>query len=85
MYLSCFLELFFLSLGSQIVHEKAPHIKSVMIAGPRGCGKKMIVDAICTETGANLFDLTAANIAGKYPGKAGLQMMLHLVFKVRIS
>ena len=42
----------------------------------------MLVDAICTEAGANLFDLTAANIAGKYPGKAGLQMMLHLVFKV---
>eukprot|EP00112_Aurelia_sp_Birch-Aquarium-sp1_P000787 Seg1077.3 transcript_id=Seg1077.3/GoldUCD/mRNA.D3Y31 product="Dynein regulatory complex protein 11" protein_id=Seg1077.3/GoldUCD/D3Y31 len=71
-----------LPLGSQIVHEKAPHIKSVMIAGPRGCGKKMLIDAICTETGANLFNLTAANIAGKYPGKAGLQMMLHLVFKV---
>ena len=30
-----------------------------------------------------MFDLTAANIAGKYPGKAGLQMMLHMVFKVR--
>jgi len=29
-----------------------------------------------------MFDLTAANIAGKYPGKAGLQMMLHMVFKV---
>ena len=69
-------------LGSQIVHEIAPHIKSIMIAGPRGTGKKMLVNAICTETGANLFDLTAANIAGKYPGKAGLQMMLHMVFKV---
>lgn len=29
-----------------------------------------------------MFDLTAANIAGKYPGKAGLAMMLHMVFKV---
>lgn len=42
----------------------------------------MLVHCICTETGANMFDLTAANIAGKYPGKAGLQMMLHMVFKV---
>ncbi len=67
------------------MHEKSPHIKSVMIAGPRGCGKKMLVDAICTETGSNLFNLTAANIAGKYPGKAGLQMMLHMVFKVSIT
>ena len=57
-------------------------MKSVLIAGPRGVGKKMLVHCICTETGANMFDLTAANIAGKYPGKAGLQMMMHMVFKV---
>ena len=69
-------------VGSQIVHEKAPFIKSTLITGPRGCGKMMLVHAICTETGANLFDLSASNIVGKYPGKAGLQMMLHLVFKV---
>ena len=69
--------------GSQAVHEKAPFVKSVLIAGPRGVGKKMLVHCICTETGANMFDLTAANIAGKYPGKAGLQMMMHMVFKVR--
>ena len=53
-----------------------------MIAGPNGCGKKMLVHAICTETGSNLFDLTATNILGKYPGKAGLNMLLHMVFKV---
>ena len=57
-------------------------MKSVLVAGPRGVGKKMLVHCICTETGANMFDLTAANIAGRYPGKAGLQMMLHMVFKV---
>ena len=64
------------------MHEKSPVVKSVLIAGPRGVGKKMLVHCVCTETGANMFDLTAANIAGKYPGKAGLQMMLHMVFKV---
>ena len=68
--------------GSQVVHEKAPHIKSLMIAGPRGVGKKTLVHAICTETGANMFDLTPYNIATKYPGKAGLNMLLHMVFKV---
>jgi hypothetical protein len=45
-------------------------------------GKKTLVNCICTESGANLFDLTASNIVGKYPGKAGLNMMLHMVFKV---
>ncbi|NXL94423.1 DRC11 protein, partial [Alectura lathami] len=71
-----------LPLGSQIVHEKAPLVKSLLLAGPAGVGKKMLVHAICTETGASLFNLSASNIAGKYPGKEGLQMMLHMVLKV---
>ncbi|CAO2625405.1 Dynein regulatory complex protein 11 [Lemmus lemmus] len=71
-----------LPLGSPEVHEKAPLVKSLLLAGPQGVGKKMLVHAICTETGATLFNLSASNIAGKYPGKTGLQMMLHLVFKV---
>ncbi|XP_077774754.1 dynein regulatory complex protein 11 isoform X2 [Podarcis muralis] len=71
-----------LPLGSPSVHEKAPLVKALLLAGPEGVGKKMLIHALCTETGANLFNLSAANIAGKYPGKAGLQMMLHIVFKV---
>ncbi|NWH17210.1 DRC11 protein, partial [Grus americana] len=71
-----------LPLGSQTVHEKAPVVKALLLAGPAGVGKKMLVHAICTETGANLFNLSASNIAGKYPGKNGLQMMLHMVLKV---
>ncbi|NXF98056.1 DRC11 protein, partial [Eubucco bourcierii] len=71
-----------LPLGSQIVHEKAPLVKALLLAGSAGVGKKMLVHAICTETGANLFNLAPSNIAGKYPGKMGLQMMLHMVLKV---
>ncbi|KAA0190040.1 IQ and AAA domain-containing protein 1, partial [Fasciolopsis buskii] len=71
-----------LPLGSQTVHEKAPWIKSILLAGPVGTGKRMLVNAICTETGANLFDLSAENLVGKYPGKDGLKMLMHLVFKV---
>uniref|UniRef100_A0A2K6F025 IQ motif containing with AAA domain 1 n=1 Tax=Propithecus coquereli TaxID=379532 RepID=A0A2K6F025_PROCO len=71
-----------LPLGSAAVHAKAPLVKSLLLVGPSGVGKKMLVHAICTETGANLFNLSSRNIAGKYPGKSGLQMMLHVVFKV---
>ncbi|XP_067250755.1 dynein regulatory complex protein 11 [Chanodichthys erythropterus] len=71
-----------LPLGSQAVHEKAPLVKTILLVGPSGVGKKMLVHAICQETGANLFDFSPLNVAGKYPGKSGLQMMLHLVFKV---
>ncbi|NXY36614.1 DRC11 protein, partial [Pomatorhinus ruficollis] len=71
-----------LPLGSQTVHENAPLVKSLLLAGPAGVGKKMLVHAICTETGANLFSLTASNLAGKYPGREGLMMMLHMILKV---
>ncbi|XP_030310527.1 dynein regulatory complex protein 11 [Calypte anna] len=71
-----------LPLGSQTVHEKAPLVKALLLAGPAGVGKKMFVHAICTETGANLFNLSASNIAGKYPSKSELVMMLHMVLKV---
>ncbi|NXA93355.1 DRC11 protein, partial [Melanocharis versteri] len=71
-----------LPLGSQTVHENAPLVKSLLLAGPAGVGKKMLVHAICTETGANLFNLSPSNIAGKYPGREGLVMMLHMILKV---
>ncbi|XP_047231378.1 dynein regulatory complex protein 11 isoform X2 [Girardinichthys multiradiatus] len=71
-----------LPLGSQEVHEKAPLIKSVLLVGPAGVGKRMLVHAVCQETGATLFDLSPCNTVGKYPGKNGLTMMLHMVFKV---
>ncbi|XP_056629458.1 dynein regulatory complex protein 11-like [Triplophysa dalaica] len=71
-----------LPLGSQVVHEKAPLVKSMLLVGPSGVGKKMLVHAICQETGANLFDLSPSNVSGKYPGKSGLQMMLQMVFMV---
>ena len=70
-----------LPLGNEIVREHTPLIRSILIAGPHGSGKRMIVNAICTELGATLFDITPANIAGKYPGKSGLIMLLHLISK----
>ncbi|NXO07276.1 DRC11 protein, partial [Oriolus oriolus] len=71
-----------LPLGSQTVHENAPLVKSLLLAGPAGVGKKMLVHAICTETGANLFNLTPSNIVGKYPGRDGLMMLFHMILKV---
>ncbi len=56
-----------------------------MITGPRGTGKKTLVHAACTETGAIMFDISPSNLIGKYPGKAGLNMLLHMVFKVNGS
>lgn len=71
-----------LPLLSNQLHESTQHIKSLIVAGSKGSGKDMLVHAVCTESGAVLFDLTPANIVGKYPGKSGLVMLLHLVTKV---
>ncbi|XP_054133677.1 dynein regulatory complex protein 11 [Melozone crissalis] len=70
-----------LPLGSQTVHENAPLVKSLLLAGPAGVGKKMLVHAICTEAGANLFSLTPSNTVN-YSGKEGLIMLLHMILKV---
>jgi len=71
-----------LPLGSEAVHENMPVTKSLLITGPRGVGKKSLVHAICTETAANLFDLTAENLVGKFPGTPGINLLINMVWKV---
>ncbi|KAK0180478.1 hypothetical protein PV327_006116 [Microctonus hyperodae] len=71
-----------LPLGNDDLRQLTPLVRSVLIAGSRDSGKKMLVHAICTELGATFFDISPSNIAGKYPGKSGLIMLLHLIGKV---
>lgn len=71
-----------LPMGSYEIHSKGAFVKSLLIAGPKGAGKKSLIYAVCNEIGATLLDLSAENIQGKYPGKEGKEMLLHLVLKV---
>ncbi|XP_042218505.1 IQ and AAA domain-containing protein 1-like isoform X2 [Homarus americanus] len=71
-----------LPLGVDGVHEQTQMVKSVLVCGPRGCGKTRLVHALAYESGATFMDLTATNIVGRYPGRAGLNMLTHLVMKV---
>ncbi|XP_046680067.1 IQ and AAA domain-containing protein 1-like isoform X1 [Homalodisca vitripennis] len=71
-----------LPLGSATVHRSAPLVRSVLLAGYPDCGKRTLVDAVVAETGSVLFDLSPTNTAGKYPGKKGLNMLVHLVTKM---
>ncbi|GFQ73871.1 dynein regulatory complex protein 11, partial [Trichonephila clavata] len=71
-----------LPMGSSAIHSKGAYVKSILITGPPGVGKKSLIYAICNEIGATLMDLSAKNVNGKYPGKEGLDMLMHLVFKV---
>ncbi|CAF2772312.1 unnamed protein product [Rotaria sp. Silwood2] len=71
-----------LPFGSEKVHELAPQIKGLLICGPRGCGKHMLLHAICNELGANLFDISPQNIYETYREKEGIKMLMHLCSKV---
>ncbi|GLD68011.1 IQ and AAA domain-containing protein 1-like protein, partial [Lates japonicus] len=42
----------------------------------------MLVQAICSETGAHLFHLSPAHLSHRYHGRGGAAYLLHLVFKV---
>lgn len=65
-----------------MIRNSTPLIKSILLCGPKGSGKSTLISALCYDLGATLFDLTATNIVGRYPGKAGLNMLTHLVLKV---
>jgi len=54
----------------------------VLLAGPHGVGKSMLVDAACTHVDATLFDLSHASLLARYPGKAGMVMLIHLIVKM---
>lgn len=76
------IEYIILPLGSEAIRNSCPIIRSLLFAGSKGSGKKSLLYAVCNEVGATLFDLTPSNIVGKYPGKSGLIMLIHLVLKV---
>jgi len=71
-----------LPLGSQYIHERAPHVKSILLYGAEKTGKSLLTHAVANLSGANLFDLSPRNTDGKYPGKKAMEMMIHMVFKV---
>ena len=56
-----------------------------LLCGAAGTGKKMLVHAICNETGANLFNLTPSNTEGKFPGKKGPNEMVYTCLKVALT
>lgn len=40
-----------LPLLTDRLHQATPHIKSILLAGPKGSGKDMLVHAVCNEIG----------------------------------
>ncbi|KAI9336953.1 hypothetical protein BDR26DRAFT_864270 [Obelidium mucronatum] len=61
---------------------EVPGAPSVLLFGPHGSGKTMLVNAVATEAGAQLFNLSPRNTAGQFVGKQNVTKMVHMVFKV---
>lgn len=70
-----------LPLGSQVIHDSAPHHTACLLYGFPKTGKTMLTHAICNETGANLFNLSPATFN---PG-GGAQKMIQMVFRIARS
>ncbi|XP_044745551.1 IQ and AAA domain-containing protein 1-like isoform X2 [Coccinella septempunctata] len=68
-----------LPLGLSVCKQR---VRSAILCGPPQSGKKILANAIFTATRCVLFDLSPEVLAGKYPGKPGLNMLLHLVMKM---
>ncbi|KAG6617517.1 iq and aaa domain-containing [Phytophthora cinnamomi] len=69
-----------LPLGSPFVRARTPIVRSLMLYGPRGSGKTMLVSALANETGALVLNLSPSNLVGKFAGKTGPTKLVHMAF-----
>jgi hypothetical protein len=69
-----------LPLGSPFIRARTPLVRSIMLYGPRGSGKTMLVSALANETGALVLNLSPSNLVGKFAGKTGPTKLVHMAF-----
>lgn len=67
-----------LTLGSSCPNA----VRSQLLVGPKGAGKRTLVYAIATETNSILIDLSPMNVYNKLPGAKGMKTIFNLVNKV---
>lgn len=73
------LQLCILPLGSSRVHQLSSLTRSVCLLGSPNNGKEFLARIVCTETASVMFDISPANLEGKYKGKKGLKVLQALI------
>jgi IQ and AAA domain-containing protein len=68
------------SIKASLPPEKL--IKTIMLYGPSGAGKTLMVEAVANELGALLIHLTPAKLRGEFGGKTGPTKLVHMVMTV---
>ncbi|CAM4771441.1 unnamed protein product [Rotaria magnacalcarata] len=71
--------LFSKTIGSENIHLNLPIRKAVLLAGPRGSGKELLVHIACNQLGGLLVDLSPANIAKSFNSASGLKVLFAMV------
>ncbi|KAL6442102.1 hypothetical protein ACFW04_002427 [Cataglyphis niger] len=76
------LEYCVLPLMSKETHQIAPLVRSVCIYGLPGAGKTFLANAICSEVGALLFDVSTSVLIDKYMRKEEQQRLMNIISKL---
>ncbi|KAG5185735.1 hypothetical protein JKP88DRAFT_257381 [Tribonema minus] len=76
----CILPIGSASIRSSLKPEN--QIKALMLYGASGTGKTMVVEAVASELGALLINLSPAQLRGLFPGKNGPTKLMHMAFAV---
>ncbi|XP_043785577.1 IQ and AAA domain-containing protein 1-like isoform X2 [Apis laboriosa] len=71
-----------LPLSTKEIHQIAPLIQSVCICGLPHQGKSFLVNAICSEVGALLFDMSPSILAGKFMGPKNEHKLINTISKL---
>nr|XP_033186317.1 IQ and AAA domain-containing protein 1-like [Bombus vancouverensis nearcticus] len=71
-----------LPLSSKEIHQVAPLIRAVCIYGLAQHGKNFLVNAICSEVGALLFDMSPTVLVDKYTGRKNERKLINMISSI---
>ncbi|KAL7550413.1 hypothetical protein ACHAWF_013651 [Thalassiosira exigua] len=74
-----------LPLGSESIKlniQDDENIRSILFYGPEGSGKTLMLEAVASEIGALLIDLSSSTIVNSFGGKEGATKLIHMAFTV---